>query len=81
MNKLCVTRQGFKFFEEEEEATERKGRLESTFNQTKRSSSLPHLISTANLAERQEIKSQLGKMTLEINDLKLKGLRRMLIDK
>lgn len=81
MNKLCVTRQGFKFFEEEEGDCNGRVGLESTFNRTKRSSSLPHLISTANLAEKQEIKTQLGKMTLEIKDLKLKGIRRMLIEK
>jgi hypothetical protein len=53
----------------------------TTFNATKRSSSLPQLLSTAHIIEKAEIKNKLSKLTLRIKDLKNRGLRQMLIDR
>jgi hypothetical protein len=38
-------------------------------------------MSNANILEKQRIKSKLSKMTLKVNDLKTKGLKRMMIEK
>ena len=80
MNKVTLTRKGMQCLQQDNEE-ERPSPVTSPSLLTKRSSSLPQLISTAQLLEKQEVSDQLGRLTLRLKDLQGKGLRRIMIEK
>lgn len=48
---------------------------------TKRSSSLPQLMSTASLLQKQDVSDKLCRMTLRLKDIKGKGIRKIMADR
>lgn len=79
MNKVTLTSQGRTLFvaEQEEESVS----PDPATLPTKRSISLPHLVSTATFTERQEVNKTLSKLTTQLKGLQQKGLRKILMEK
>jgi len=80
MNKLTLTRKGLECLQSDNQEDEQY--LTITSNHLfKRSNSLPQLISSASLIQKQEVSDQLAKLTHRLKDIKEKGIRKIMAER
>ena len=77
MNKLTLTQKGMHLLHQE--LAEPLQELPPTMSS--RSSSLPHLASTATISQKQEVNQQLSKLGSHLTHLKQKGLQKIMLQR